>query len=144
MPVLPWFLWVDKSLHGPTSAKIVLSMKTFDDDTEAPGWKELPITLWTYFAALASSVVVAVAFSTFTFHPKTFYIVLYVGLLAGLLTGSRACRWLLTLLSAFSAYGLLVIQIDAFYFPDLLLMALFLTQAVLLCASPARAFASGH
>lgn len=114
------------------------------DDAEAPGWKDLPMALWTYLAALASSVVVAVAFSTLTFHPKTLYIVLYLVLLGGLFTGSRACRWLLTLLSAFSAYGLLVVQIGAFDVPDLLLVVLFLAQAMLLCAAPARAFTSRH
>lgn len=119
-------------------------MEGLDRNTEAHGWRDLPLALWTYFATLASSVVVAVTFSTLTFHPEAFYLVLYIVLLVGLLKGSRICRLFLTFLSALSAYGLLMIQIGAFDFPGILLVGLCFAQVALLCVPPMRAFTSRY
>jgi hypothetical protein len=112
-------------------------------DTSAPrSWRALPVALWAYLVALVLSVVVAIAFSTLTFHPTVLYFVIYGVLVAGLLNGSRFCRWLLTLLSTLVAYGLLAIQVGDFDSAGVLLVVLVFIQVALLCTPPARSFAS--
>jgi hypothetical protein len=107
-------------------------------------WNALPTALWVYFAALTISVVVAAEFSTLTFHLTALSIAIYVILLAGLLRGSRLCRWLLTLWTASTAFGLLAIQAGELHFADLCLVVVVMAQVVVLCAPPVRSFASHH
>ena len=117
-------------------------MDELTETSPPPRWRDLPVALWAYLVALVLSVVVAIAFSTLTFHPTVLYFVIYGVLIAGLLNGSRLCRWLLTLLSALAAYGLLAIQIGAFDSADVLLVVLVFIQVALLCTPPARSYAS--
>ena len=69
---------------------------------------------------------------------------IYAVLLAGLLTGSRLCRLLLTFLTALAAYGILVLQIGALDYRDLVLAALTLIQLIFLSMPSTREFASHH
>lgn len=117
-------------------------MERLNGDSETRDRKNLPTVLWIYFATFIIFAAVAIAFSTLTFHPTAFYIALYAVLLTGLLTGSRLCRRLLTFLSAFTAYGLLMVEIGASDPAGILLVVLPLAQVVLLCTPRARFFAS--
>jgi hypothetical protein len=103
-----------------------------------------PFAFWAYIALLVLFFVDATLFASTTVSVKPANAIILGLLIFGLLTGSRACRWILIALSLMSALGILLIQAGSGNFGDALLVIIPLGQAGALFSPSMRAFTAAR
>lgn len=102
--------------------------------------RRYPIGIWIYLGLLGLFIIDGSLLASATIFVEPLNAAIFGLLIVGLLSGSRACRWILIALSLITAFGILAIEAGSGNFADAILAVIPLGQAATLFSPSLRDF----